>query len=279
MKSLILTSIIFSAGLSSPDAILKSEPIKVRPGAEFVKLSLVFNKNEKISRISVDSCDRPFNDGIDFFFYPGFRSSYAEAGKKTLGVVVPRPNDPVRTVAIMFGNNEDLCLNSIKVWNGAGELLSLSLANGAKASAASIEPSSTEVLRSVIDREYTNKEKTELWRYRFRSDGTFFVRGFADEMNDSREFSALGTYKIVSSSKKKAKFELEGMRYSTPQPWDGLVCTKECGMQEIPGTPVKESVEIEHASGGALFVRNRNDRSSRTLPFSDLKIRASTLRE
>ncbi|MES2855790.1 MAG: hypothetical protein V4692_08000, partial [Bdellovibrionota bacterium] len=224
-----LKNLSLSATDQSAAEFLKGDAIRFRQGAEFVKVAFVFEKDEAVAKVTVESCELRFNDGVEFFFSPGFRSSYAEAGKKSLSVQVPGKNEKVRTIALVFGNNADLCISSIKVWDAKGKEINLSLGENT-ASEISVSENPTDVLKHFVDREYTNGDKGELWRYRFRSDGTFFIRGYADDMSGAREFSAHGTYKISERSKKNAKLELEGFRYGTPQPWDGVVCSKDCGL-------------------------------------------------
>lgn len=136
-------------------------------------------------------------------------------------------------------------------------------------------------LASMLDLELSARvDEKDVWLFRFRSDGTFFIRGFGEDMTEARAFSALGSYRIEKQTKKGARLRLYGVRVPTANAWDGVLCPFECGgAVDRRDVSIDEVVELEEAKGGAIMVRNRTARAKRTLPFSDLKSQNSAFEE
>jgi hypothetical protein len=132
----------------------------------------------------------------------------------------------------------------------------------------------------VLDRELGARGEDDPWLFRFRSDGTFFIRGFSDEHRGARSYSALGSFELVSHEKGKVRLKLIGSRFPTAVPWDGVACPLACGDRgAAPGQLVEEDIQIEEARGATFIIRNRTARVGQTLPFSDLRVKRSTLIE
>lgn len=136
-------------------------------------------------------------------------------------------------------------------------------------------------LSSVLDRELLARlDEKDAWIFRFRSDGTFFIRGYGDSISEARAFSVLGSFRVVKTTKKGAQLQLTGIRVPTATAWDGVLCPFECG--ETIGKrdqAVNDLIEIEDVKAGAVMIRNRTDLEKRTIPFSDLKSQNSAIEE
>ena len=64
-----------------------------------------------------------------------------------------------------------------------------------------------EGLSEALDRELGTRQEDENWTFRFRSDGTFFVRGNSASNKSASQFTGLGGYEIVKSSRKSSASE------------------------------------------------------------------------
>lgn len=90
--------------------------------------------------------------------------------------------------------------------------------------------------------------------------------------------------KALSSSAKKNMnkilIKLRGQRLVTPEPWDGFLCGALCGGRGLASAnsviDVNAIIAIEKTNSG-FFIRNRTDESKKSLPFSDIHVRASSL--
>ena len=374
----------------------------------FAKLALVFNEPMRIDKVLLKSCDgKDWSDGIDFFFAPGARHAFVEAGRHIANVTIPSgKSEPIRSLSVVFGRNENICVNGLRVLDREGREMALTVAetwlgkliqkvsvkpladhdsttgleafdsypstvgffdknwafefdtvrtfdrifvwhsvaeprahaleisgdggDSAKGYFAKVElahangiqeiklktpfkgqrltlqsidggvgelrfgfekntarlqpvafassPAAQEAFASVglgqvIDRELAVRVDTDkLWLFRFRSDGTFFIRGFDDDMRIASALSAIGSYRILKIKKNSVELALNGIRAATPEPWDGALCPLDCGIAvDKRDVVVHDTVEIEATKTGSVMVRNRSPRSRRTLPFSDLK--------
>ncbi len=134
---------------------------------------------------------------------------------------------------------------------------------------------------SMLDRELVSRlDDKETWIFRFRSDGTFFMRGYGDDISEARAFSALGSYTIEKPTKTGARLQLHGIRVPTALAWDGVLCPFECGGAiEKKTQMVSDVIELEEAKAGAVMVRNRAPVAKRTIPFSDLKSQNSAFED
>lgn len=56
----------------------------------------------------------------------------------------------------------------------------------------------------ILDRELRVTERGDIWKFRFRSDGTFFARIFVDRARVARAWSASGTWRVVSKAEIKS---------------------------------------------------------------------------
>ncbi len=136
-------------------------------------------------------------------------------------------------------------------------------------------------LGAMVDRELVARlDEKDAWLFRFRGDGTFFIRGYGESMDEARAFSAVGSYRIAKKTKAGAQFQLFGVRAPTAYAWDGTLCPFECGSAlEKKDQLVGDLIELEATKAGAVMVRNRTAIAKRTLPFSDLKSQNSAIEE
>ena len=134
-------------------------------------------------------------------------------------------------------------------------------------------------VEKVLEHELETHDEKDNWLFRFRSDGTFFVYGFDDGSRGARKFSGLGTYKVLSTEKNKIELELAGTRRATATAWDGYVCELACNEPEGRDLARIGDIVVIEKAGTTYMVRNRTIPKKRTLPFSDMRTKISTLVE
>lgn len=144
-------------------------------------------------------------------------------------------------------------------------------------------------LNQVLDQELSSGRDKESWHFRFRSDGSFYVRGYADDWGHAGSFFAVGTYRVVSSAARSAgpkakspriQVELEGFRRVSPNAPDADPCELACGEPEgFSSLTVRDAIVIDGMGKGIYMVRNRTPKAARALPFKDLKTHISSLKE
>ncbi len=180
----------------------------------------------------------------------------------------------------------------------------------------------------ILDRELRteissgkNEKVQELWKFRFRSDGTVSAKVFTDRARTPKAWTFLGTWETVelsdlpppsdarptqrgakdamehvkrsqprsAISKQKESIEplsgiglrVVGVRYATSEFADSLICGNQCfssntdrGPASARELPVHELLEIQRGESKNIFyLRNRSLAGSRTIDFSDLKLR------
>ncbi len=130
---------------------------------------------------------------------------------------------------------------------------------------------------SLLDSKWSTLDEDK-WIFLFRSDGTFFIRGFNDDLKQARDYSAVGSYAFLQDDKLKIRLRINGVRFPTGLSWDGVSCPFACGSEGLfqTSTSVLDSVVIEKAGEGTIIVRNRTPRAQRTITFGDLKLRKAS---
>lgn len=158
----------------------------------------------------------------------------------------------------------------------------------------------------ILDRELRIEGKTEVWKFRFRSDGTVAAQVFTDRARTARKWTFLGSWSpatvpvdAMSSVKQSGFFarvqakstpaqsfgiRVVGVRFSSPDFVDSVPCGNQCfsstdgrGPTSIRELPVNEVLEIQRDSKTFFYLRNRTPSEQRTLDFSDLKLRFHSL--
>ncbi len=167
-------------------------------------------------------------------------------------------------------------------------------------------------LYEILDREMRIEGKTEVWKFRFRSDGTVAAQVFTDRARTARKWTFLGSWtpaklpsemnpEMKSESKQTAKgifaklqakappiqsfgIRVVGVRYSSANFADSIPCGNQCfssndgrGPSAIRELPVNDILEIQRESKNYFYLRNRTPAEERTLDFSDLKLRFHSL--
>jgi hypothetical protein len=160
--------------------------------------------------------------------------------------------------------------------------------------------------QDILDRELRIEGKTEVWKFRFRSDGTVAAQVFTDRARTARKWTFLGSWsttaapfeaateakqnrmfaRIQAKSTPTQSFGLRvvGVRFSSPDFADSVPCGNQCfsssdgrGPSTISELPVNEILEIQRESKTFFYLRNRTPVDERTLDFSDLKLRVHSL--
>ena len=152
----------------------------------------------------------------------------------------------------------------------------------------------------IFDRELVKDDadnSSEIWRFRFRSDGTFFARIFADRARVARSWSVLGRWELVADSaagagavrgKRALVMRLSGSRFVGAENWDSLPCGSTCfkdADSRGPASrvinpnemPISEIIEIQRGAKAQLYIRSRDRDEKPGLDFSDLKVRIQSL--
>lgn len=167
----------------------------------------------------------------------------------------------------------------------------------------------------ILDRELRRDEHGDVWKFRFRSDGTFFARIFVEKARTARGWSVSGTWHLgekpvtkpeskgsgsksflrafvksngadeaVSEMPPGLALILNGMKVATSDSTDSLPCANRCfplSGARVPNSqlelPVSEQIELQRERRSQFILRNRTDPENRTLEFSDLKLRIHSL--
>jgi hypothetical protein len=168
--------------------------------------------------------------------------------------------------------------------------------------------------QDILDRELRIEGKTEVWKFRFRSDGTVAAQVFTDRARTARKWTFLGSWsptavhaEATSTEKPPRKpnakpggmfarlqakatpiqglgLRVVGVRFSSADFADSVPCGNQCfsssdgrGPSTISELPVNEILEIQRESKTFFYLRNRTPVDERTLDFSDLKLRVHSL--
>ena len=276
---------------SSVDGLLSGRNLETKSSAEFLKIAFSFEPPIEAERVSVETCGSDFNDGVEFFAHPGARRVYVEGGTKIANADFGSRHAEITSLAINFRHNSSLCLKSLQfksaknVVVAVGGLDPAPPADGARAKEFEKrrQEFATAGLEAVIDQELTpNSSEDGKWIFRFRGDGTFFIFGRSDDMQSNGRFSAIGEFDIKSATKSRVRLLLSGNRFGTAEPWDGWHCPSPCrssgargGREPAQIRKVSDTVEIEKLASGGFMIRNRVKPRSRSLHFSDLRVRPS----
>ncbi len=128
-------------------------------------------------------------------------------------------------------------------------------------------------LNRTLDFDWVTSEEDN-WTFLFRPDGTFFIRGYNDNSKQAKRYAAVGGYTVVRQEKNKLRMKINGVRFSTGLPWDGVSCPFACGTEgDMEGAlPLSDTLVLEKLDEGTLIVRNRTPRPQRTITFGDLKV-------
>lgn len=159
----------------------------------------------------------------------------------------------------------------------------------------------------VLDRELRIEGKTDVWKFRFRSDGTVAAQVFTERARTARKWTFMGSWlpaqlptveqketskpsgvfaRIQAKSQPLPNFGMRivGVRYSSADFADSIPCGNQCfssngdrGPSAIRELPVNELIEIQRESKTYFYLRNRTPSEQRTLDFSDLKMRFHSL--
>ncbi len=170
----------------------------------------------------------------------------------------------------------------------------------AKADRERMAPMTESGWLDIFDRELVKDDvdgSTEIWRFRLRSDGTFFARIFSDRARVARSWSVLGRWEQVADSASPALaargsrsllLRLTGARFVGAENWDSLPCGSTCfkeGDARGPASrvanlnelPISEIIEIQRANKAQLYLRSRDRDEKPGLDFVDLKVRIQSL--
>lgn len=273
----------------------------------------------EIKKVEIESCEAEFRDGVDFYFFPGWLNGYAEGGRKTAVAALPeakllrtltiifRHNDALcvkalrvtaangKVQSLVFLGSERANAPAKEVlFNGGqasrsvsavpppqGALRSAETAVDALSPAARVATAfNDKEYRAILDRELFFNDDGKHWLFRLRSDGSFFMRGHHDVYTEAQAFSAIGRFAVERSKAGAVVLRIVGRRFTTPQPWDGSVCPQDCEESGEPlGTYVNEEISIRDLGKGQIQINNWNAPGKRSLPFSGVKVRRTSLQD
>lgn len=168
----------------------------------------------------------------------------------------------------------------------------------------------------VLDRELRADDRGQTWKFRIRSDGTFFARVFMDKARVAKAWSVTGAWNLLDRivvpasapssiakalSKSFAKtsvkagptaaapvsglgLSLVGVKIASAEALDSLPCGSNCFSGAVTRAPtdsreqpVSEQIELQREGRSIFLIRNRTDQEKRTLEFADLKVRVHSL--
>ncbi len=124
----------------------------------------------------------------------------------------------------------------------------------------------------IIDREWYDVEEKK-WIFRFRSDGSFFIKG-----EGKKSFlGAVGTFDVQMKSPRKFKLKLAGVRLRLRPDADVPPCLENClGKFEVKDADrLNDELELALLDSTTWMIRNKSPLSRRTLSFGDMKVRPS----
>lgn len=244
-----------------------------------------------------------------------------------LKLEVPESFPPLTNVAVVSSNkmtkhglSELHLLAGGTIWvpgvmeaSAEGEFLSI-------AARQRMEELKSKGFEEILDRELRSDslgagkagKNQDIWKFRFRSDGTVAAKVFTDRARTPKAWTLLGTWEVATPSDSSAEtkssktakrgkgllsklressdpligigLRVVGVRYATAEFADSLTCGNQCfsstgerGPASTRELPVNEYLEIQLGeSKNQFFLRNRSNVESRTLDFSDLKLRKHT---
>ncbi len=129
----------------------------------------------------------------------------------------------------------------------------------------------------VLDRSLWALEGDDRWVLRFRSDGTFFLRGHSDNLKEAKEFSFLGFYTVIESSQRGLKLKINGGRFSSHLELDGSWCGRDCaGGSGVPAVNLEDKIIVTSTKKGSFFVRGSGTKRSTLLGHKSLKMIVSS---
>ena len=94
--------------------------LKTKSEQQFSKLEFIFKTGVKMDRVSVESCNEPFQDGADIYSNYSDEFKFIEGGTKILKFDLPRAN--VEAVTINFRRNVTFCLKKIVIESEGHEI-------------------------------------------------------------------------------------------------------------------------------------------------------------
>ena len=202
--------------------------------------------------------------------------------KEKLGMQEIMLKKPLAGKKIRFTPASSGALSELRFGSGSGSTARtfLPMEDGALESKVA-KTFSDNQLKELLDHELVTREESDNWHFRFRSDSTFFVYGNNDEqLGVAGHLNGLGRFEVLGAQPKKIKIRLQGYKLEAAFLWDGSVCGPGCG-ETLPQKikPIDETIVLERLPNGVFMVRNRNTQAKRTLLFSDLKSKVSSLSE
>ena len=120
----VLSYRLASEGPATARELLQGRSVVLKPGAEFLKLSMSFAEPVEVKSVAIETCTGEFADGIDFFFHPGQRRAFVEGGRAKAIVQVPGER-AIRTLSIVLRHDTPACLKGLQLLDLKGNPVSL----------------------------------------------------------------------------------------------------------------------------------------------------------
>jgi hypothetical protein len=131
------------------------------------------------------------------------------------------------------------------------------------------------LLGRALDRTLAADHDDDRWLARFRSDGTFFIRGFDDDQREARTYVAMGRFEAKAAAV-GLDLRLRGFRIPSNIELDGDACGHRCyerAASPANELPFLETVRLEPIPHSAMVLaRSAGPRASQALRLDSLKL-------
>ncbi len=118
----VVTAITSTTVGDSPFELLNGHgQLHTAPDAQSFKLSYFFDEPVTLQKVEVESCEKPFSDGLDFYFNFDQLHVFAEGGQKILSAPISQlaGTGLITSVTINFNKNSGICLGAVRFLRGA----------------------------------------------------------------------------------------------------------------------------------------------------------------
>lgn len=152
-------------------------PWRADPGARFVKVHVYPDEPFRLTRLEVESCDRPF--AADIGLYVNFDGDVARlAGGQKVAARSFGEGITARSITLNFQENRDLCITALRAYDDKAERIVFRtprIAGGSVVASSTLEPTASYDVMNLFDSRYesawASNHKPSGAEFRFTFDG------------------------------------------------------------------------------------------------------------